>query len=86
MRNDMADKNRDHGDTNSETGSSYLSLQRSQMIRSNIHNISQLLNTGLSAETLDICIQLIEAGVHPQTLAEVVTQIRNEVASLEKDD
>lgn len=59
-------------------GSNYLKLQQSQIIRSSLQGISQLLNTGLSDESLDICIKLIEAGVHPQALAEVITQIRRE--------
>lgn len=67
-------------------GSNYLKLQQSQVIRNNIHGISQLLNTGLSAESLDTCIKLIEAGVHPQALAEVISQIRREVASIRSTD
>lgn len=66
-------------------GSTYLKLQQSQMIRSNIQGISQLLNTGLNHESLDICIKLIEAGVHPQALAEVINQIRREMASLQDE-
>ncbi|XP_055373954.1 mitotic-spindle organizing protein 1 [Condylostylus longicornis] len=68
-----------------ESENIYLMFQKSQMIRSNIHGISQILNTGLSADTLDICIKLIEAGVHPQALAEVVNQIRKEVAELNEE-
>ncbi|XP_058125268.1 mitotic-spindle organizing protein 1-like [Anopheles ziemanni] len=60
----------------------YMRLQQSQLIRANIQNISQFLNTGLSPETLDICIKLLEAGVHPQALSEVVVQIRNQVAAI----
>lgn len=66
-------------------GSNYLKLQQSQVIRSNIHGISQLLNTGLNAECLDTCIKLIEAGVHPQALAEVITQIRREVSNIHQN-
>ncbi|KFB36540.1 AGAP007569-PA-like protein [Anopheles sinensis] len=60
----------------------YMRLQQSQLIRANIQNISQFLNTGLSPETLEICIKLLEAGVHPQALSEVVIQIRNQVAAI----
>lgn len=67
----------DHGDTNL-----YMQLQQSQLVRANIQNISQFLNTGLSSETLDICVKLLEAGVHPQSLSEAVIQIRNEMAAL----
>lgn len=65
--------------------SSYLRLQRNQEIRENLQNISQLLNTGLSAETLDICIKLCEAGVHPQSLADAVNAFRSEMASMEDE-
>lgn len=54
-------------------------IRNSAEIRANIQNISAILNTGLSPETLDICIQLCEAGVHPQALANVIQQIRREV-------
>lgn len=51
-------------------------------LRANIANISSILNTGLSPETLGICIQLCEAGVHPQALANVIQQIRREMAQV----
>ncbi|XP_053676723.1 mitotic-spindle organizing protein 1-like [Anopheles nili] len=60
----------------------YMRLQKSQLVRAHIQNISQFLNTGLSPETLDICVKLLEAGVHPQSLSEAVIQIRNEMAAL----
>uniref|UniRef100_A0A182R4Q5 Mitotic-spindle organizing protein 1 n=1 Tax=Anopheles funestus TaxID=62324 RepID=A0A182R4Q5_ANOFN len=59
----------------------YMRLQQSQLVRANIQNISQFLNTGLNPETLDICVKLLEAGVHPQSLAEAVIQTRNEMAA-----
>lgn len=61
------------------SGSDLSRIRNSAEIRANIQNISALLNTGLSPETLDICIQLCEAGVHPQALANVIQQIRREV-------
>lgn len=64
----------------SPNSSNYIKLQQSEAVRSNIYNISQLLNTGLSQESLDICIRLCEAGVHPQSLANIVNQIRREMA------
>uniref|UniRef100_A0A182FI78 Mitotic-spindle organizing protein 1 n=1 Tax=Anopheles albimanus TaxID=7167 RepID=A0A182FI78_ANOAL len=63
----------------------YLRLQQSQLVRANIQNISQYLNTGLSPETLDICVKLLEAGVHPQSLAESVILIRNQMAALDNN-
>jgi mitotic-spindle organizing protein 1 len=60
-------------------------IVNSQELRANIQNISAILNTGLTPETLDICIQLCEAGVHPQALANVIQQIRREVAQIQHD-
>ena len=71
------------GDGNTNT---YIRLQQSQKIRANIQNISQLLNTGLTTETLDICIKLCEAGVHPQSLAEVITAVVQEMDALNKEN
>lgn len=70
---------------NTDAPNDYVQLQTSQRIRANIRNISQLLNTGLSAETLNICVQLCEAGVHPQALAEVVHAVVQEVEALERE-
>lgn len=44
--------------------------------------ISDLLNTGLDEETLQICVQLLEAGVNPEALAAVVTELRRETAAI----
>lgn len=73
------------GDGNDGVPNDYVQLQTSQRVRMNIRNISQLLNTGLSAETLNICVQLCEAGVHPQALAEVVQAIVQEVEALDRE-
>lgn len=67
-------------------GNSLSQITNSQELRSNIQNISRILNTGLSPETLDICIQLCEAGVHPQALANVIQQIRREVAQIQQSN
>jgi mitotic-spindle organizing protein 1 len=66
-------------------GSDLSQIRNSQELRANLHNISSILNTGLSTETLDICIQLCEAGVHPQALANVIQQIRREMAQIQHD-
>ena len=47
-----------------------------------VKEISDLLNTGLDDETLRICVQLLEAGVNPEALANVVQELRREVAAL----
>ncbi|XP_046675109.1 mitotic-spindle organizing protein 1-like [Homalodisca vitripennis] len=41
--------------------------------------ISTLLNTGLDLKTLSFCVRLCENGVHPESLAKVITEIRQEV-------
>jgi hypothetical protein len=68
------------------TSNTYMRLQNSQNIRITLQNMSNLFNTGLSPEALDICIKLCEAGVHPQSLAEVVLQIRREVQSIKNEN
>ena len=45
-------------------------------------DISRLLNTGLDAETLAICVRLCEAGVNPEALAKVIQDLRRETAAL----
>lgn len=45
--------------------------------------ISDLLNTGLDDETLRICVQLLEAGVNPEALANVVQELRREAAAIQ---
>ncbi|EIW58604.1 uncharacterized protein TRAVEDRAFT_47747 [Trametes versicolor FP-101664 SS1] len=46
-----------------------------------LHDISQLLNTGLDKETLATCVGLIESGVNPEALAAVVQELRRESAA-----
>lgn len=47
-----------------------------------VKEISDLLNTGLDSQSLEICVQLIEAGVNPEALAAVVKELRRETAAL----
>ena len=51
-------------------------------ICSAVKEISDLLNTGLDEETLQICVQLLEAGVNPEALAAVVMELRRETANI----
>lgn len=82
--------NADGRSTNPENGANqthtYTILQQSQKIRKNVQNISQLLNTGLSTETLDICIKLCEAGVHPQALADVINAVQQQMEELNREN
>jgi len=47
-----------------------------------LHDISQLLNTGLDRETLVTCVGMIESGVNPEALAAVIQELRREKAVL----
>ncbi|CAK0771529.1 hypothetical protein CVIRNUC_003869 [Coccomyxa viridis] len=47
-----------------------------------VHEIATILDTGLSKEETAIIIALIENGVNPQALAEVVKQLKREAAVL----
>ena len=40
--------------------------------------INKLLNCGLDKETLSLCMGLLETGVNPEALADVIKEIRNE--------
>ncbi len=44
--------------------------------------VSRLLDTGLDKETLSILIALVESGVNPEALANVVKELRREAAEL----
>ena len=39
------------------------------MMSAVLHDISQLLNTGLDKDTLATCVGMIESGVNPEALA-----------------
>ncbi|KZT53306.1 hypothetical protein CALCODRAFT_474859 [Calocera cornea HHB12733] len=51
-----------------------------------LHDISQLLNTGLDRETLATCVEMIERGTNPEALAAVVQEMRKEKAGLSARD
>ncbi|KAL8579882.1 hypothetical protein ACOMHN_060736 [Nucella lapillus] len=44
-------------------------------------DMSKLLDTGLDAETLALCIRLCECGVNPEALSQVVMELRREAAA-----
>ncbi|KAF6761599.1 mitotic-spindle organizing gamma-tubulin ring associated-domain-containing protein [Ephemerocybe angulata] len=46
-----------------------------------LYEMSQLLNTQLDKETLATCVGLIESGVNPDALAEVIQELRREGAA-----
>ena len=41
-----------------------------------LHDVSQLLDTGLDKETLSILVSLCEMGVNPEALANIVKELR----------
>ena len=43
-----------------------------------LHELSQLLNTGLDKKTLTACVRLLETGVHPDALAQIIQVLRSE--------
>jgi len=50
-----------------------------------LHEMSQLLKTGLDFETLSICFKLIENGVNPEILANVIVKLRKQVDDFKKN-
>nr|CAD7458081.1 unnamed protein product [Timema tahoe] len=51
-----------------------------------LQEISDLLNTGLTPETLNICVRLCEYGVNPEALALVLKEINRELAVIKPSD
>ncbi|ORY39087.1 hypothetical protein BCR33DRAFT_720336 [Rhizoclosmatium globosum] len=46
-----------------------------------VHQVSQLLETGLDKDALAVCVALIEQGVDPEALSAVVKELRRDFAS-----
>jgi len=46
--------------------------------------ISNLLNTGLDADTLAVCVRLCEMGVNPDALALVIQELKRETTALKE--
>lgn len=47
-----------------------------------VYEMSQLLNTGLDRQTVQLLMALCEHGVNPEALAAVVRELRREAASI----
>ena len=43
-----------------------------------LYEMNQILNCGLNRETLNILVTMIEKGVNPEALVQVVKEMRNE--------
>ena len=50
-----------------------------------ILELSKILNTGLDAKTLSICVQLCELGIHPESIATAIREIKTEFAQLSRN-
>lgn len=70
----------------SETISAAEKLAEARETFKTVKEISDLLNTGLDEETLQICVQLLEAGVNPEALAAVVQELRRETTSIKSQE
>ncbi|CAM1510438.1 Fc.00g007730.m01.CDS01 [Cosmosporella sp. VM-42] len=49
-----------------------------------LHEISTILNCHLDRRTLSICISMIERGVNPEALAQVIKELRQEAHEVEQ--
>lgn len=52
--------------------------ERAQLLDS-LHELSNILETGLDRETLSILLELTEAGVNPEALAALVKELRKQM-------
>ncbi|OXV10647.1 hypothetical protein Egran_01599 [Elaphomyces granulatus] len=51
-----------------------------------LHEISILLNTHLDRTELSLCVSLIENGVNPDVLADVIKELRKEATLAQRDE
>ena len=58
--------------------------ERSQLIDS-LHELSNILETGLDRESLSILLELTEAGVNPEALAALVKELRKQKEEKEEE-
>ncbi|KAH8317164.1 hypothetical protein KR067_001167, partial [Drosophila pandora] len=53
--------------------------EQSEKLLTVVHALSELVNTGLSRESLKICTELLRAGVDAKSLTKVIKTIRGEM-------
>lgn len=58
--------------------------ERAQLLDS-LHELSNILETGLDRESLSILLELTEAGVNPEALAALVKELRKQKESNEEE-
>ena len=51
-----------------------------------IQELSRLLNTGLDAESLSLCVRLCESGANPEALATVIRELKKQSEALKKEE
>jgi len=71
-------QNRRTDQQNSQSSSSGSQLLEAKETFATLLELSKLLNTGLDADTLALCVRLCERGAHPEALATVVRELRRE--------
>jgi hypothetical protein len=57
-------------------GMAFLEIRKDEV--ESLFGISQVLQCGLDRRTLAVLLQLVEAGVHPEALADLVLRYRAE--------
>lgn len=55
------------------------SIKEAKETFQSLMELSRLLCTGLEPDTLAICVQLCEAGINPELLANVLRELHKEV-------
>ncbi|KFH44654.1 Mitotic-spindle organizing protein-like protein [Hapsidospora chrysogenum ATCC 11550] len=50
-----------------------------------LHEIATILNCHLDRRTLSICISMIERGVNPEALAQVIKELRQEAQGIRQN-
>lgn len=72
---------------NSSSGSSGSSqILAAKETFSVLQDLSRLLNTGLDADSLALCVRLCENGANPEALATVIREIRRQSDALKRQE
>jgi mitotic-spindle organizing protein 1 len=66
------------------TSTSGTAIQHAAQTLDVLHEMSKLLNTGLTRDQLMICVTLCEAGVNPEALAAVIKELKREAQAIQQ--
>lgn len=69
-----------------QQGSSGSKIVDARETFSTLLEMSKLLNTGLDAETLAICVRLCEQGANPEALATIIRELRRESSAIQQEE